>query len=89
MIVCNHILIFICTVSCQSPSDEVYNAGDIIKLSPSSDDFQVPKSADIVMVVEGKQCAQNTAEQLGGVVYEVESILTRKCMNDYKNKLAR
>ena len=50
----------------------MFEGGETIKLSPSSDDFKVPKSADVVMVVEQTSCNSNPANQLGDLVDKIE-----------------
>ncbi|KAJ8305570.1 hypothetical protein KUTeg_016115 [Tegillarca granosa] len=59
-------------VQCSAPNDETFLGGDTIKLSSSREDYEIPQSADVVFVVEVKQCNQDAARKLGELVYKIE-----------------
>jgi hypothetical protein len=56
----------------------LYEGGESIKLSPSSDDYQVPKSADVVVLVEQMSCNTNPAKHLGDLVDKLEQAFKKK-----------
>lgn len=55
----------------------MYEGGESIKLSPSSDDYNVQKSADVVMVVEQVRCNSNPAKHLGDLVDKLEQAFAK------------
>lgn len=59
-------------VQCSAPNDETFLGGETIKLSSSRDDYDIPQSADVVFIVEVKQCNQDAASKLGDLVYKIE-----------------
>lgn len=64
-------------VTCETPNKEMYESGESIKLSPSSDDYHVQKSADVVMVVEQVNCNSNPASHLGDLVDKLEQAFAK------------
>ncbi|XP_021356772.1 uncharacterized protein LOC110452518 [Mizuhopecten yessoensis] len=64
-------------IQCETPTSDQYHAGETIKMYPASDDYQVPQSADIVFVVESRQCNSEATQNLGSLVYKIEQGLTQ------------
>lgn len=68
------------TVQCVAPNAESFVAGETIRISPRSDDYQPISSADTIFIVEEKPCNKETTKHLGSLVYEVEQELTKAGM---------
>lgn len=68
------------TVQCVAPNAESFEAGETIRISPRSDDYQPISSADTIFIVEEKPCNKETTKHLGSLVYEVEQELTKAGM---------
>ncbi|XP_052061384.1 apolipophorins-like [Mytilus californianus] len=69
-------------ITCETPNKEMYESGESIKLSPSSDDYHVQKSADVVMVVEQVNCNSNPASHLGDLVDKLEQAFAKNGIKD-------
>lgn len=68
------------TVQCVAPNAESFEAGETIRISSRSDDYQPISSADTIFIVEEKPCNKETTKHLGSLVYEVEQELTKAGM---------
>lgn len=68
------------TVQCVAPNAESFVAGETIRISARSDDYQPISSADTIFIVEEKPCNKETTKHLGSLVYEVEQELTKAGM---------
>nr|XP_034313736.1 apolipophorins isoform X7 [Crassostrea gigas] len=71
-------------VQCVAPNAESFEAGETIRISPSSDDYQPISSADTIFIVEEKPCNKETTKHLGSLVYEVEQELTKAGISNNK-----
>uniref|UniRef100_K1QT04 Uncharacterized protein n=1 Tax=Magallana gigas TaxID=29159 RepID=K1QT04_MAGGI len=71
-------------VQCVAPNAESFEAGETIRISPRSDDYQPISSADTIFIVEEKPCNKETTKHLGSLVYEVEQELTKAGISNNK-----
>lgn len=71
-------------VQCVAPNAESFVAGETIRISPRSDDYQPISSAETIFIVEEKPCNKETTKHLGSLVYEVEQELTKAGISNNK-----
>ena len=74
------LFVFPIIVQCVAPNDESFEAGETIRISPKTDDYNPVSSADTVFLVEEKPCNQEPTKHLGSLVYEIEQELTKAGM---------